>query len=358
MGTFFVFDESNTNAIMQWLSAINSEISYWNNWFETKGLFLPEDYSERTAGEIKFAYPEILAGQTIAKVLDVGAGPISGLGNIINGNSTAIQLSACDPLAFVYKEMLNRANIKPYVVSEFALTERLCDVYPQNSFDIVNMTNALDHAFNPLLGVYNMLAVCKIGGSVTLRHRENEAEFEDYVGLHNWNICEDSGNLIFWNKSEYINVTDTLGENAKVIVSRIGDGTQKLDTYIFVQIIKLGECEFTAIGTNIYNKIFAQVAFYFMSAKYREIAVNEGVIKKLKKALAELRKSRYPFGKKIKAYVLFPWYFYRGINEGIIDKLKKTLAEQQETPCSFGERIQVYALFPWHLYTSIKEQDY
>lgn len=321
MHTSFVIDEKHEAAIVQWLSAIDSEIAYWNDWFEIKGLRRPEDYSKRTEGNMEFAYPELIAGKKEVKVLDVGAGPISCLGNITQ--DVKIQLFACDPLAFAYKEMLDRAGVKPYVISDFALTERLCDAYPNNSFDIVNMTNALDHAINPLLGVYNMLAVCKKGGSVTLNHRENEAEFEHYTGLHKWNISEDSGDLILWNKSEYINVTNQLGEKTRVIVSRIDDRIQKR-TGIFVNIIKNEEITFSTLGLNIYDRIFTQVAFYAMSATYREIASNIGIIEK-QKSLGKVKMRDYlikrlkPFVRRHRDNVLVDW---------AIEKLKPVLIKK------------------------------
>lgn len=298
MHTSFVFNEKDEAAIIQWLSAIDFEIAYWCDWFEIKGQRRPENYSERTEGKVAFAYPELIAGRDTVKALDVGAGPISGLGNI--AGDTVIQLSACDPLAFAYKEMIDRAGVKPYVISEFALTERLCDAYPKNSFDIVNMTNALDHAINPLLGVYNMLAVCKMGGSVFLDHWENVAEFEDYTGLHKWNMSEDSGNFIIWNKTERINVTEELGEKAEVIVSRIEDEILKRRR-ILVNIIKRGESPFSTVGLNVYDRVLAQAAFYAMSAKYREIASDTGLVKNLK----SLRKfnMRYWLINRLKPFV-------------------------------------------------------
>lgn len=321
MHTSFIIDEKHEAALIQWLSSIDSEIAYWNDWFEIKGLRRPEDYSKRTKGNVEFAYPELIAGKKEVKVLDVGAGPISGLGNIVQ--DVKIQLSACDPLAFAYKEMLDRAGVKPYVVSEFALTERLCDAYPNNSFDIVNMTNALDHAINPLLGVYNMLAVCKKNGSVILNHWENVAEFEHYIGLHKWNISEDSGDLILWNKSEYINVTNQLGEKAVVTVSRIDDQIHKR-TKIFVNIIKNEEIIFSTTGLNTYDRILTQVAFYAMSATYREIASNDGIIEKLK-SLRKIKISDYlirrlkPFVRKHRGNALVDW---------VVEKLKPVLIKR------------------------------
>lgn len=299
MGHSFVFNKSDANAIIEWISSVDTEVAFWSDWFETKGLLWPEAYAKLTSGKIEFAYPEIVAGRDLLKVLDVGSGPISGLGNIVDGVS--IELSACDPLAFAYRDMLIRAGINPYVVTDFALTEKLCDTYQKNSFDIVNMTNALDHAINPLLGVFNMLAVCKKGGLVVLHHRENEAEFEHYVGLHQWNISEDSGNLLFWNQTNRINVTSILGENAEVKVVRIGDGSQKLDTYIRAYITKKNECEFSVEGPNIYDHIFAQISLYAMSDKYKEIAANEGVIEKLR--YIDKHKTRDRLIKKLKSVV-------------------------------------------------------
>lgn len=295
----FAFTTNDADAIIAWISSIDSEIAFWSDWFETKGLLWPEEYQRRVTGKIDFAYPEIITGKERAKILDVGSGPISGLGCIVDG--TVIELSACDPLAFAYKDMIRRAGVSPYVIPEFALTEKLCDAYQKNSFDIVNMTNALDHSINPLLGVFNMLAVCKEDGVVVLHHRENEAEFEHYVGLHQWNISEDSGNLIFWNQTECINVTSILGENAEVNVIRIGDGSQKLDTYIRAYITKKGECEFSIDGPDVYDHIFAQISFYAMSDKYREIASDVGVIKRLRHY--DKHKTRDRLIKKLKAVV-------------------------------------------------------
>lgn len=275
----FTFDKKDEEAIVNWLAEIDSEITFWSHWFETKGLDWPDDYAQRVEGKINFAYPDIIAGREKVKVLDVGSGPISRLGNISGG--TIIELSACDPLAFVYKEMLDKAGVTPYVFSEFAMTERLRDAYPENTFDIVNMTNALDHSVNPLLGVFNMLAVCKKGGSVILYHRENEAEFEGYAGLHKWNIGEESGSLIFWNKSQRMNVTEILGEEADVKVSRIGDGTNKQETYIMANITKKGDCAFSTPGLNVYDKILTKIAFYSLSSKYREIASSDTLLEKL-----------------------------------------------------------------------------
>jgi ubiquinone/menaquinone biosynthesis C-methylase UbiE len=46
--------------------------------------------------------------------------------------------------------------------------EALLDVFLENSFDIVYSANALDHAYDPLLCIKNMLKVCKPEGWILI----------------------------------------------------------------------------------------------------------------------------------------------------------------------------------------------
>ncbi|MCD7713581.1 MAG: hypothetical protein LUI08_01420 [Prevotella sp.] len=49
--------------------------------------------------------------------------------------------------------------------------------------------------------IVESLAVLKKGGVLYLNHHVNEAETEKYKGFHKYNICEENGNLIIWNKA-------------------------------------------------------------------------------------------------------------------------------------------------------------
>jgi hypothetical protein len=182
----------------KWIGGIHSEIQFWSNWFKTKGGQWSDDYAYRMSEFPLFSLHQHLNESIIwpPKVLDVGSGPVSPLGiATAKGN---VDLRACDPLALLYAELFEEYNVSPYVLPEFAYAEALTDRYQRNYFDIVHMSNALDHSFMPLAGIISMLEVTKIGGFVYLCHAENEAENENYQGFHQWNVTEVEGHLHIW----------------------------------------------------------------------------------------------------------------------------------------------------------------
>lgn len=196
----------------KWLSGIPDEIKFWDKWFSSLGLAWPEEYQRRINPNPEFTLENFISnplGNNI-KVLDVGSGPISPVG--INSTKWNICLEACDPLSPFYAKLFIKYNIKPYVIPKFAYAESLVDCYESESFDIVHMSNALDHSIMPLECLKNMIEVAKIGGKIILVHNENEAENESYAGFHQWNISIEDNNFILWNKNEKINVNLVLGE--------------------------------------------------------------------------------------------------------------------------------------------------
>jgi SAM-dependent methyltransferase len=84
------------------------------------------------------------------------------------------------------------------VPSIFAPAEELSAFLPPDSFDIVHCRNALDHSFDPLRGVIEMLRLVRIGGVVVLYHNPNEAQSEDYSGFHQYNFDVQDDRFIIW----------------------------------------------------------------------------------------------------------------------------------------------------------------
>lgn len=104
--------------------------------------------------------------------------------------------------------MFKEHNVSPYVLPEFAYAEALTDRYAPCSFDLVHISNALDHSFMPLAGIMSMLEVVKVGGCVYLRHAENEAENQSYRDFHQWNISESDGQLNIWRKDYRLDLSE------------------------------------------------------------------------------------------------------------------------------------------------------
>lgn len=240
--------------IEEWIKGINPEIRFWSNWLKTKGGRWPDDYAYRTQIAPSFALHKELEGKISIswppKVLDVGSGPISRLG--IATEQGNVDLHACDPLAPFYQQLFKEHNITPYIVPEFAYSEALTDKYEPCSFDIVHMSNALDHSFMPLAGIMSMLQVVKVEGIVYLVHAENEAENENYSGFHQWNITGNDNTLNIWRKEIHIDVSKKIEKFAEVDVKRISGKGQNKDSIIAI-LTKKTEVPFQS---NVFKNTF------------------------------------------------------------------------------------------------------
>lgn len=98
--------------------------------------------------------------------------------------------------------------------------ELLDNKYGQNSFDMVHMSNSLDHCFDALNGIYQLIYICKIGGKIILRHTENEAERSEYEGFHQWNLSvhNEENSFIIWRGKRRIDIAKELGEYVDIYI--------------------------------------------------------------------------------------------------------------------------------------------
>jgi SAM-dependent methyltransferase len=135
---------------------------------------------------------------------------------------------------WLHSKILEQNKLTPPVTTNFARAEKLSEVYPANTFDFIWCNNALDHSFDPVYAISEMIHVAKIGGTVVLSHNENEAVNENYDGFHQWNFTERNNEFIIWNKDFDINVTKLLEPGTKVVIERKGD----TKTWIMVRITK------------------------------------------------------------------------------------------------------------------------
>ena len=136
-----------------------------------------------------------LAPGSVVRVLDVGSGPLSQVGTV--SEQWRIDLVAVDPLADEYRALFEEFGLAwERECPRPGGAETLADAFPEDSFDLVYCRNALDHARDPLLGIRQMVRVCKAGGAVFLAHSTNEGRKNRYRGLHQWDMCPgDDGDL-------------------------------------------------------------------------------------------------------------------------------------------------------------------
>ena len=179
-------------------SGVDHEVSFWDEWFRTKGLEWPEGYRGRLdpQQELSDYYRSFLAhlAQEQIAILDVGAGPLTALGKRMAGKRLSI--TATDALAPQYDALLARYAITPPVRTIYAEGEKLCDQFGAASFDLVTAQNSVDHMEQPLEAIRQMLLVVKPGCFVVLNHFPNEGTHANFVGMHQWDFNLDDGEFV------------------------------------------------------------------------------------------------------------------------------------------------------------------
>lgn len=208
--------------LSRWAAGISNEHHFWDLWLGSRGLSWPEDFARRLDPEAPLAHLPasclLARGVSEARVLDVGAGLISGIGCRLPG--VALDITAVDPLAPLYQALLARHGVAPPLLTRFGTAEELTLLFPPGSFDLVACRNALDHSSDPMLGIRQMLGVVKVGGEVVLEHLPNEAEAENYIGFHQWNFDIVDGRFVIWNGTQRIDVAAALAGYAVVEATR------------------------------------------------------------------------------------------------------------------------------------------
>jgi SAM-dependent methyltransferase len=278
----FIFDyEAYKKYLTIWLNGISSELDFWKHYIETKGSEWKTNWEDLISNDRPFVLEKYLNSDT-TRFLDVGSGPFSSCG--LKTAKTQLDFYAADPLAYIYKALKTKNGILTGITPDFAMVERLAQKYGINSFDIVHMRNSLDHSFNPLIGIIQMLSICKIGGKIILQHKENEAENENYIGFHQWNLCMESSEFVIWRPGIKYNVTKILKNYADILIENT------LDDWVGVVLEKKQDI---LPNTDMQNKIAAildESIFKKLSEMTIDIAYARKFepIKKTKKIIKEI----------------------------------------------------------------------
>jgi SAM-dependent methyltransferase len=200
-----------------WKLGLSDETRFWREWLATGGLEWPDDFKARFDADEPLV-PEIAelvdSSAERVRILDVGAGPLTCVGKKLDG--VEVEIVALDPLADDYDRLLAEAKLTPPVRTIAGHGEKLLDVVEAGSFDIAHARNCLDHSYDPVTAVEQMLAAVRPGGVVLLRHEVDEGENENYAGLHQWNFSETDGHFVIWNKDAKVDMTERLADAATV----------------------------------------------------------------------------------------------------------------------------------------------
>lgn len=202
--------------LASWTSGIDFELAFWERWMATRGSHWPDEFNARTgrSREVVDWIVADLPDPQSARILDVGSGPITTIGEFHKG--VRLQVISVDPLAEFYRLLGERYGIAIDTVTAFA--EDLSAYFDLESFDRVHCRNALDHSFDPVRSIEEMLLITKTGGRVFLLHSIDEGKRENYLGFHQWDFTEADGDFLIQNKSSTVNVSRMFSQWCDIVV--------------------------------------------------------------------------------------------------------------------------------------------
>ncbi len=201
--------------IDSWIEGVSYEIAFWNGWLSNpanRASALARMSSTADIGQPLGDFDPAVLNEDFT-VLDVGCGMAYHNAPYIDGKK--IDLHYVDPLARFYNEIAEKQGL-PLPPIEFAMVEYLSSFYAPGSASVVLIQNALDHCFQPVRGILECLKTLKTGGTLYLFHNRNEAEHENYMGFHQFNIDLQDGRLVIWNRTERYDMNEILKDCAQI----------------------------------------------------------------------------------------------------------------------------------------------
>lgn len=233
----------------------------WKNWGGIYFYGFEKTVSATKRFELEQDIPREMYGKEYS-FIDVGAGPFSRCGHITD--KVALNAISVDPLASVYRSLKHEHGVENGITLKTGFVELLSRDFGENTFDMVHMSNSLDHSFSPIYGIYQMLYICKVGGMVILRHAENEAEREGYKGLHQWNLSlhNEENSFIVWRNNERYDVRDIFKEYADV--ECYADILEENGTWVHNKVILRKKKDITIPKASYYDQMMSITYDYLL----------------------------------------------------------------------------------------------
>lgn len=274
----FVEERDMENQLNRWLQGIYSEIGFWDRYIREKGGVWKDGWEQATVKnrvfELEDDIPEDKIGQEYDFV-DIGSGPFSRVG--IATDKVKLNHCAVDPLAEVYKSLKKRNNLENGINLRTGFVELLDKEFSANSFDLIHMSNSLDHSFDALLGIYQLINICRIGGKIILRHRLDEAVYEKYEGFHQWNLYVDIESNIFmlWRADEKYIINDLFSEY--VDIKCMKDPIEEI--FYRVELVKKKDIQIPP--NDMYDRMLSKIYEFMLSVIAHDVYKNVNSPKEL-----------------------------------------------------------------------------
>ena len=204
---------------LQWRQGLKEEADFWRLWIEKEGLDWPEDFIFRCSptSELQdYVKAQLTDKKPGAKVrlLDVGAGALTGLGKLWSGRE--VEIDAVDVLADTFAADLSSCGIIPSVPTVFGEMEELSRLFNRDTFDFIYVCSSLHCSYSPLKALNEMIKVVKPGGSIMFSQVQNEGRRRGYSGIYQWDIVLEDGNLMLGNVACRVDLGAFFGDRVDI----------------------------------------------------------------------------------------------------------------------------------------------
>jgi SAM-dependent methyltransferase len=154
------------------LHGIYHELAFWQQFVKTE-RFLNGWVKKIKTPELHDEVAQFILSVRNDTVLDVGSGVVSILNGLVN-------VRAVDPLGDLYRLIFDYERHKVHPPMAFPAEE----LPFKNEYDIVHISNAIDHTQNPYKAYNSLFKAVKPGGYLIIQGFENEATHENWQGFH------------------------------------------------------------------------------------------------------------------------------------------------------------------------------
>lgn len=207
------------------LHGIYHELAFWQQFVKTD-RFLRGWVKKVQTPELDVEVADFIKSVPHGTVLDVGSGVCSILNGLCN-------VTAVDPLGDLYKLVFDYQRHGLEAPLGFPAEE----LPFKNAYDIVHISNALDHTQSPYEAYKALFNAVKPGGYLIVQGFENEGSYENWKGFHQNNLYIEE---TFEDRKDYLlrletedKYIDTIAENPFKVTR-----TKKGDKWWFVWIAK------------------------------------------------------------------------------------------------------------------------
>jgi SAM-dependent methyltransferase len=186
------------------IKQIREELSFWKTFVKTD-RFLKDWIADRKTSELDEYVSEFIKNVKHDKILDVGSGPVS----ILHGLLKNSDITAVDALADYYQQIF---NFKKYKINP-PIFNRAETLNYESVFDIVHISNALDHCQDLNLAVNNLYKAVKQNGYLIIQTFEKEGTEQKWAGFHKWDISYSAKGIYAFSENGEKNL---IIENSKI----------------------------------------------------------------------------------------------------------------------------------------------